>query len=842
MRRFLIFFVTALFVMASELSDAQELNIMDLGGNWQFRRAGSKEWLPATVPGVVHLDLMRNKIIPDPYFGDNEGKLQWIGEVGWEYKKTFNYNVKQFEWRNMELVCKGLDTYANVYLNDSLVIVADNMFREWYADIRRFLRIGENTLRIQFPAVVGENKSRYGQLKYKLPGDERVVSRKAAYEYGWDWGPTFITSGIWKPIYIHHWTYVKVLGVNFIQKSITDSMAKIDAQFTIFSQLGDSAQIRLYNDTIEILRQNVILNTGPNLIRGQFTIVNPLLWWPNKIGKPNLYNFKYEVYFGDQLVGEGKQRIGLRRIELVQEKDSIGKSFYFKVNGIPVYMKGANYIPQDNFLPRVKDSTYHALIKDVKNANMNMLRVWGGGIYENDIFYDLCDENGILVWQDFMFACAMNPGTKDFFENVKAEAIQNVVRLRQHPCIALWCGNNEVEEGWKNWGWQKQYGYSAEDSASVYKDYRMLFARILPVTIRRFDSLRPYIPSSPLHGWGEASSMTEGDSHYWGVWWAKEPFSKYTQKVGRFMSEFGFQGFPSLSTIKKFTLPDDRKLGSTVMKAHQKHPVGYETIDEYLLRDYKQPKNFESYLYVSQLVQANGIGSAIQAQRRAKPFCMGSLYWQLNDCWPVVSWSARDYYGRKKALYFESRHQYDDVIFSPVLENGHIKVYIVSDDIMPQKRAMHIQLQDFSGKILCDELYSVTIPANSSLVYYDTLQSALLANYDTASVVFSASSIGLDEYLNGNLLYFAAPKNLKLSAPEITKKITELPSGDGFFIQITADKLVKNAYLSTDVKGDFSNNYFDILPGKMYKVKFYTSEKNIKNEDFVKIISLIDSY
>jgi len=829
-------------MLYAQVVSAQDINTYELDRGWKFRRAGTKEWFPATVPGVVHLDLMRNNMIPDPYLRDNESKLQWIGEVGWEYMKTFQYEEKKFAWRHIDLVLKGLDTYANVYLNDSLILVADNMFREWYVDIKLLLHVGPNTLRIQFPAVIPENKARYAMLPHKLPGDEKVVCRKAAYHFGWDWGPSLVTSGIWRPIYIREWNAVNVLGVQFIQKTLTDSLAKMAAQFTMFSELDDSADIRIFLDTTEIFRQQVILTKGPNVIRGNFSIKNPVRWWPNGMGNPVLYNFGYEVHFNGALAGEGRQRIGLRTIELVQDKDSTGKSFYFNVNGIPTFIKGANYIPQDNFLPRVTDSAYRRLIADVRQANMNMLRVWGGGIYENDVFYDLCDENGIMVWQDFMFANSMYPGTKKFLDGVRDEAIQNIVRLRRHPCIALWCGNNEIEEGWENWGWSKKYGYNTEDSTAVYQTYRTIFNLILPHNVKRFDTSRAYIPSSPLHGWGHPESLTEGDSHYWGVWWGKEPFGNYEKKVGRFMSEYGFQGFPEYSTIKKFTSPEDRSLESRVMKAHQKHPTGYETIDEYLLQDYKKPKNFESYGFVSQLLQAKGIVSAIEAHRRAKPYCMGTMYWQLNDCWPVVSWSSRDYYGKKKALHYAIPAAYDLILISPVIEDGHVKVYISSDDRVLNRAIMTVKVLDFNGNLYSDEGFTVDIPENSSLVYYDTLQSALLGNLDPKEMVLlvTLKSTGFTGMQSKNMLYFVPPKDLELPVPVINKKVTPIPGG--YNIKLTCDKLVKNIYLSTSVKGDFSDNYFDMLPGESVDIKFITLKKNAKMGDLIIVKSLIDTY
>jgi len=823
---------------------AQDMNTLSLDGSWKVRKAGSKEWMPARVPGVVHLDLMRNNAIPDPFMGDNESKLQWIGETGWEYVKTFHYGIDNFEARHIELVFKGLDTYANVYLNDSLILVADNMFREWYVEIKRYMHIGPNTLRVQFPAVNTENKSRYSQLAAKLPGDEKVVCRKAAYHFGWDWGPTFVTSGIWRPVYIRKWGALNVVNVHIIQKELTDSLANLAAQFTLYAELDNPCEVRLFLDSTEVLRQSIVLKRGPNILRGDVALKNPERWWPNGMGAQKLYNFRYEVYFDSVLIAKGRQKVGLRTVELVQDKDNAGRSFYFKVNGIPLFIKGANYIPQDNFLPRVKDSTYKALIRDVKEANMNMLRVWGGGIYENDLFYDLCDENGILVWQDFMFACAMYPGGKKFFDNVRDEAIQNIVRLRKHPCIALWCGNNEIDEGWKNWGWQKQLGYTASDSARILKDYNLIFNVILPNNVHGFDTLRPYIPSTPLHGWGHPESLTEGDSHYWGVWWGKEPFSTYEKKVGRFMSEYGFQGFPDLTTIGKFTTPGDRHLGSSVMKTHQKHPAGYEIIDEFMLRDYKKPKDFESYAYVSQLLQARGIGMAIEAQRRAKPWCMGTLYWQLNDCWPVVSWSSRDYYGKKKALQYRLPHLYAKTLLSPVIENGHVKVYVTTDDLSPIKANMSVKLLDFSGRTYTNRTCLVEIPANGSKICFDTLVSALVGKLNPAELVFAVTMEG--ENIHGenvkaeNLLYFVSPKDLLLPVPSISRKIRETPTG--YTVLLSSDKLVKNLFLSANLKGSFSDNYFDLLPGVPVEIQFTTTKKSLEIDKLITLKSLVDTY
>ncbi|NQV03312.1 MAG: glycoside hydrolase family 2 protein, partial [Bacteroidia bacterium] len=594
--RFLGFFIP----IAGNLTlTAQEnANTIPLDGVWQLRQQGSTKIYNAEVPGVVHLDLQRNKVIPDPFYANYEEKLQWISDTGWVYEKYFELDRDFFANRHIQLVCEGLDTYAKVYINDSLVITADNMFKSWYVNAKRHLRIGYNRIKVEFPSITKLNQVFYDKLPYKLPGDERVVSRKAAYQFGWDWGPRYVTMGIWRPIYIKFWKYVNVLGVNFIQKSLTDSLATMAASFVVNSTLTDTADFKLMFDSTVFFEGRELINKGINVIRIDFDMTNPKRWWPNGMGAPTRYTLGYQVWFAGRKEAEGHQKIGLRTVELVREPDSIGKSFYLKINDVPVFIRGANYIPMDNFPSRVTDSMYTALIKDVDAANMNMLRVWGGGIYENDIFYDLCDEKGIMVWQDFMFANAMYPEDDQFFKSVSDELIQNIVRLRRHPSIVLWCGNNEIEEGWYNWGWVKDYGYSKQDSSRIYRNYRKIFHEFIPYALLRHDTLRPYITTSPMHGWGRKESLTEGDLHYWGVWWGKEPFEAYDNKVGRFVSEYGFQGFPDYSTIEKFTRVSDRQLGSNVMKAHQKHPVGYETIDEYMNRDYKVPTDFEMYGYV----------------------------------------------------------------------------------------------------------------------------------------------------------------------------------------------------------------------------------------------------
>lgn len=823
------------------LSAHENGDTISLDGIWQLRQQGSSEIVNAVVPGTIFTDLQCNKIIPDPFFSANEEKLQWISDTGWVYEKYFELDHTFFTNRYMKLVCEGLDTYAKVYINDSLVITADNMFKSWYVSLKGILRIGYNKITIEFHSVTKLNKTFYEKLKYKLPGDERVVCRKAAYQFGWDWGPRFVTMGIWRPIYIKYSRYVDMLDVDFIQKSLSDSLARMSASFVINSALADTADFKLTVDSTVFFIGREILKKGINAIRIDFDIINPKRWWPTGFGAPARYNLGYQVWVSGRKEAEGHQKIGLRTVELVQKPDSIGTSFYLKVNGIPVFIRGANYIPMDNFLTRVTDSMYTALIADVAAANMNMLRVWGGGIYETDIFYDLCDEKGIMVWQDFMFANAMCPGEDQFFTSVRDEVTQNIVRLRSHPSIVLWCGNNEIDEGWSNWGWVKDYGYDKQDSSRIYLTYRKIFHELIPNALLLHDTLRPYIATSPLLGWGNEESLKKGNLHYWGVWWGKEPFETYNDKVGRFVSEYGFQGFPDYTTIEKFTMPADRHFGSVAMKAHQKSPVGFETIQEYMEWYYKVPSDFAMYGYVSQLLQADGLKTAIEAHRRVKPACMGTLYWQLNDSWPVISWSSRDYYGKKKASYWAACHAYRDFFVSPVMKGERLNVYATVDEPEDQQAELLVVLADFDGKVLWQEVKKYNFSAKKTEVVTDTNLSSYLNGADKSNLFIYAQIKNILGIRASKLIYFVPPKEMKLEKAPI--EITIQKSKDGCDIELYTTKLAKGVFLSTAVAGEFSDNYFDLMPFEQKRIQFVTRDQDIPFDfqDSIHIISLIDA-
>ncbi len=786
---------------------------------WSFRKKLDDNWISASIPGTVHTDLLQNRLIPDPFFGDNEKQLQWIENEDWEYETTFLISKKELEQQNIELQFDGLDTYAKVYLNNQLILEADNMFRIWKIDVKKQLKESENKLHIVFESAVKKGKEEARKLTYTLPGDEKVFTRKAQYQYGWDWGPRFVTAGIWKNVKLNFWNNAEISNVKYAQNILTDSLAVLNFITTV-----NCSKAGVYQLLINDKKQSYSLRKGQNQLQLAHEIKNPKRWWSNGLGEAYLYSFTISLINHKQVLDSQKLNIGLRTIELVQEKDQFGKSFYFKLNGIPVFMKGANYIPPDSFLPRVNNEDYKNLVKNAVDSNMNMLRVWGGGVYADDAFYDECDKNGILVWQDFMFACAMYPGDNHFMENVKNEVIDNVNRLQNHTSIALWCGNNENDEGWKNWGWQKQYNYSVSDSTKIWNDYKKLFHEVIPQTL---DSLLPkekniYWPSSPSIGWGRKESLSQGDSHYWGVWWGNEPFEIYKQKAGRFMSEYGFQGMPNLNTFREFANDEDLNTNSVAVKNHQKHPTGYQTIQTYMERDYKVPTQFEDYVYVSQLLQAEGMKTAIETHRRTKPYCMGSLYWQFNDCWPVTSWSSMDYSGNWKALQYQVKRSFDNILVSVTEVGNYCQIKIVNDELKAKKGKLKVELFDFCGELLWHYNSDIEVKENSSNLYF-TIDKKKFNTFDAKQMVLSAKFIVPDEPEKSALHYLKKPKELKLLKPTIQiKKIDDLT------IEITTDVLAKNIFLSSDNNIFFSDNYFDLLPDQNLKIKLSNPVNNIK--------------
>jgi len=639
--------------------------VQQIHENWSFSQQGKSDWKAASVPGVVHLDLLKNGLIKDPYWEDNELKQQWIEEENWVYKTQINVDQETLSNENIELIFKGLDTYGEVYLNNQKIISASNMFRTWNASVKSILKIGKNDLKVVFTSPIKYNQKQVESYAYQLPSGNEIeaittkvagFTRKAAYHFGWDWGPRFVTAGIYRPVELVSWNKARIANVFTTSDTININKAIMKTQLEV--EVTSEGQYELF---LGDYKTTYTLIPGINKVEMKFTINDPKLWWTNGIGEANLYHQKIQLFSNGTLLDSTTNTYGIRTIKLINEPDSIGTSFYFKLNGKPIFIKGANYIPQDLFLPRVKPEQYERLIKAAKEANFNMIRVWGGGIYERDLFYDLCDQNGILVWQDFMFANSLYPKEKAFKENIKAEVIENIRRLRQHPCLAIWCGNNEIDVAWKNWGWQKQFGYSSKDSTEICHNYQSIFHKLIPGLVQNHNPQTAYTPTSPLSNWGIAENFNHSSMHYWGVWHGKEPFENYEKNVGRFMVEYGFQSFPSMETLQKVISEDQLHLDALMVKHRQKSYIGNGMILKHIRQYYDEPKSFSEFVNLSQKVQAKAMKMAIESHIDQQPHCMGTLFWQFNDCWPGPSWSVMDYYGNKKLAYEVVKKEYGEL-------------------------------------------------------------------------------------------------------------------------------------------------------------------------------------
>ncbi|MDB2321949.1 glycoside hydrolase family 2 protein [Flavobacteriaceae bacterium] len=838
----------------------QNNETVEISENWTFKNNVDSFWLEASVPGDVHMDLLKNGLIEDPFYRLNEHDLQWIDKTDWEYKTEFDLSKKDINSHSLSLDFHGIDTYSSIYLNDSLIATTDNMFIGKTVDIKNFAKLGKNKLYVKLYSPINKGVKLHDSLGYdissfnandlaeigKVEGNKRVsvFTRKAPYHYGWDWGPRLVTSGIWQPINIKKWNYFNIEDLYIKQKTLDES-ASLVAEIELESYFEINEMIsEIYVDNQKVSTDLIYINKGANKIEIPFTIKDYELWWPNGMGDQNMYEIKVKLQSNNNFVTTSK-RIGLREINLVTSEDSIGNNFYFEVNKKPVFMKGVNYIPQDIFLNRVSDDKYEELLNSAVDANMNMIRVWGGGIYENEIFYNLCDEKGLLVWQDFMFACAMYPGDEEFLKSVEQEAEFNVKRLRGHPSIALWCGNNEVRSAWKNWGWEKDVieNQSPEIANEISKAYDDVFHKILPKVVNNLDSSTAYWPSSPGSTFsGGTESYTSGDTHYWGVWWGKENFESYNQKVPRFMSEFGFQSFPEFSSIDKYTNESDYSIYSDVMKSHQRSSIGNKTIEDYMLRYYNKPKSFKGYLYVSQILQAYGVSMGMEAHRRNKGYSMGSLYWQLNDCWPVASWSSIDYFGKWKALHYSTKKAFQPVLISFFKSDSEIELHIISDLLESKEVNLNLKVLSFSGEVLYETNKNHSLQQNSTMKVESLSIDWLNKNFDPKSSLLVASLFSDEKEISNNIYYLTKFKDIILTKPLIEYEINELINT--FEVSLTSKNLVKNIFVDIASSQNFSDNYFDMIPGKEYKISINKDESltldDIKRK--INFLSLFDTH
>jgi beta-mannosidase len=752
------------------------------------------------IPSTVHSAIIGNT--KHPFKGNNEDQLQWLTETTWTYKTQFNVGAKTLEKEHLELHFEGIDTYASILLNGIEILETDNAFLHWKKEVKPLLK-KENELVVVLHSPLEIGREKAAANPYVLPEGNRVYTRKAQFQYGWDWGPKLNTMGIIKPIYIEAYNHFKIEDVYIKQNYIQDSTANLTAQITLSTAVSDplTYQIKV-NDSIYPIKitDSLLPSQSQATQEVHFEISKAHLWWPHNIGKPYLYDIEILISKKGELIDSKKLKRGIRTIELINEPDKDGTSFYFEVNGVPVYMKGANYIPQNSMQDLVTDQHYEKLLSDVVDANMNMLRVWGGGNYENDVFYEKCDEKGILIWQDFMFACAMYPGDARFRESVTNEITQQVTRLRNHSSIALWCGNNETSEAWQNWGWQN--GRSQTERDLIWEDYRSIFQIAMPKYVSELTK-EPYWESTPQLGRGNPRYEFEGDAHDWRVWHDGYPFEHFEEHVPRFMSEFGFQAHPSYEAIRYINKDGSLDIKSKDYASHQKHERGNELIQEYMARDFPVPTNDEDYVYVSQLLQAYGMSKGFQAHRRARPYNMGTLYWQLNDCWPAVSWSSIDHFGNWKALHYQVKRDFENVLISSYVKEGVLYSYIVNDHLYDITSGYKMIIKDFYGNELYQESFIGTAGMNSSNQFHQVNLRTLGIDLRKVYVYTEFDSSRVIDVL-------ASPKDLELPKEDIQLKSTK--TKDGYTISLKSNIFVKDAFLYSNVKGHFTDNFFNLEP------------------------------
>jgi len=829
---------------------ASALTARSLDADWQFRIAPddaharehprAAQWLPATVPGSVQTDLIALKLIPDPYWRDDEAKVQWVGLSNWQYRKRFEVDAATLGRAHVDLVFDGLDTFADVHLNGKKILAADNMFRRWRVPAKKLLHAGANTLEVRLYSPIEHLQPWLLKQPYALPGEfdsafgdepkgKQTANyvRKAAYQYGWDWGPRVVTEGIWQHVKLESWDALRLADFHVAQKSVTTNVAKLDAQLDIRADTAATAQVlvrwRAPDGKTRSLQHDVSLKAGDNRVAIPVEIAHPERWWPVGYGKPNLYDFHVDVAVGGKTLASDDKETGLRSIELHRQKDQWGKSFEFVVNGAPIFAKGANFIPPDIFPTRVTPEKLRQLLESARDANMNMLRVWGGGYYLPDDFYAMADRLGLMVWQDFMFGGAIPPSDPAFRENVRIEAMQQVQRLRDYPSIVLWCGNNEVETGWESWDDRKAFKktITAAQRQHIEQGMRELFDHTLREVVAKYEPDVPYWPSTPGTDYGGPVNVTDdGDYHYWNVWSGDAlPVTAYLDVTPRFMSEYGLQSMPAMATIGAFTEPPDRSIDSEVMRAHQKFDKGNgnKRLLKYVQREFGTPKDLASFAYLSQVMQAEGIQLAAEHLRASRPRSMGSLYWQLDDTWPGITWSSIDSYGRWKALQFNARRFYSPLLIAALRNHGVTRVSLVSDRTMPVRASWRLRVMNFAGKVVGERAANMTLAPLSSTHAGTFTDAQLLHGADPRKSVAVFELFAGGKRVSRNLVFFDAAKDLALPEPHIDARLAR--TDGSYTLTLDSDKLAREVWVSFGgIDASVSDNAFDILPGQRVTV------------------------
>lgn len=824
-----------------------------LAAEWSFRllpgdargaaHPGLQQWRPAQVPGAVHTDLLAQGQIPDPYVGAPEAGLQWIGLADWEYRARFDVDAGTLARAHAELAFDGLDTFATVTLNGQPLLQADNSHRTWRARVDGKLRARGNELRIVLRSpirtllpgvqamphkIAGNYPSPYGDE----PKDAMVGNfvRKPGYHFGWDWGPRYVTAGIWRPVRLESWDAQRLTALAVQTRALDATRADLEVAVEVESAAVGTAAVQidvLDPDGKRVARidRKALLKAGDNRIVMPVALPQPRRWWPAGQGEQARYTVRATLAPGTTDANRIEQRTGLRTVELRREVDrNGGQGFAFVINGVPIFAKGANVIPFDMFPARVDAARIRRELTAARDANMNMLRNWGGGYYEDDVFFDIADELGLLVWQDFMFGGGMQPGyDPDFRANVVAEARDNVRRLRHHPSVVLWCGNNEEETAWKDWGHGRDL--TAADpafAAKVWQGYVDLFGNDLRQVVAEEGLGVPYWSSSPSNDLDEkANDSTRGDKHYWQVWGNPAlPVTAYLHETPRFMSEYGLQAWPVLRTLDGIIPAAEQQVDSPTVRAHQKFMAGEgnQRLLKYIEEEYGTPRDFPAFVYLSQVMQADGIQLAALHHRASRPYTMGSLYWQLNDVWPGASWSSIDYAGRWKALHFHAKRFFADHAVAALRDEGVTRVSLLNDRQQGLQATWRMRVMDLDGALRNEQRHTVALPPLSALEVGRFADADLLKGAEPTRTVAVVELFDGATLLSQQVVYFVPAKALALSPAKIDSALRA--DGEGAVLTLRAPKLVRALWIDFDgVDATLDDNALDLVPGEAVTIR-----------------------
>ncbi len=812
---------------------------LTLNGAWTLYKQGDPTPIPATVPGCVHTDLLANHLLDDPFYRDNELKQMWIGETDWHYQRTFTVTPELLAHDRVLLRCHGLDTLATLRVNGVEIGRADNMFRTWEFDVKSALQAGENSIEVAFAAPMtyacqmDAEKGEYPGWVEPMRINGGTWIRKEPCNFGWDWGPKMVTSGIWRAIELVAFDTARLTDVLITQHH---ENGEVTLNISMAAVAFDAAPLHA---AVQVLKEGaavtatmpVVLTDGAGTI--SVRIPDPHLWWVNGLGEQPLYEVKVGLFGGNgSFLETWTRRIGLRTLTLERHPDEWGESFYFACNGVPFFAKGANWIPASPYPWESQYAHYQMLISAAADVHMNMLRVWGGGVYEDDAFYSLCDEYGIAIWQDFMFACGTYPTTDaEFMANVRAEATDNLQRLRHHPCMALFCGNNEIEQGMGGSGWQAKLSWA---------DYGLLWDELLPKLVAELAPQTAYWPGSPHSPIGDRDdhmNPNAGDTHLWGVWHGKQPFEWYHTRPDRFVSEFGFQSFPEPATVYEYTLPQDRNITSYVMEHHQRSGIGNSTIIHYLLDWFRLSTSFDGTLWLSQILQGMAMKYAVEGWRRNMPRSMGALYWQLNDMWPAPSWSSLDWKGNWKALHYMARRFFAPLLLTGVEDEagGTVQIHATNDQRVEGVGEAEYILTTAQGSTLEHGTFPVRVTAGTTTVVGTVDVRRWLETYSPRDVLLWVTLRVDGAIISEDLVTFCRPKHLELTQPSITMAVHTVADGE-FDVLLTTDAAA--LYVWLELSGaTFADNFVHLRPGATKTIRVRAADVTD-----LKVRSLVDTY